>query len=85
MDIQDVRELEDLIIDAIYQGVIQGRLDQRKKQLEIEFTMGRDLKPEALDQMISRLDTWYFSFLFFFLSFSVNILNILGKINLKLY
>jgi len=58
LDIQDVRELEDLIIDAIYQGVIQGRLDQRKKQLEIEFTMGRDLKPEALDQMISRLDTW---------------------------
>jgi COP9 signalosome complex subunit 7 len=59
LDIQDVRELEDLIIDAIYQGVIQGKLDQRKKQLEIECTMGRDLKPESLDVMITTLSNWY--------------------------
>jgi len=58
LDIQDVRELEDLIIDAIYQGVIQGRLDQRKKQLEIDFTMGRDFKPESIDRMILTLTNW---------------------------
>jgi len=59
LDIQDVRELEDLIIDAMYQGVIQGRLDQRKKQLEIDVTMGRDLKPESLDNLIHTLSNWH--------------------------
>jgi COP9 signalosome complex subunit 7 len=58
LDIKEVRELEDLIIDAIYQGIIQGKLDQRKKQLEIEFTMGRDLRPETIDQMIDILTKW---------------------------
>jgi len=50
--------LEDLIIDAIYQGIIQGSLDQRKQQLEVEFAMGRDLKPESVDKMISVLRSW---------------------------
>jgi len=58
LDITGLRELEDLIIDAIYQGLIQGKLDQKRKQFEIEFAMGRDLKPESLDEMISLLQNW---------------------------
>lgn len=58
LDISALRDLEDLIIDAVYQGVIQGSLDQKKQQLEVEFGMGRDLKPESLDQMISVLRLW---------------------------
>jgi len=58
LDISALRDLEDLIIDAIYQGIIQGSLDQRKQQLEVEFAMGRDLRPESLDQMVSVLRAW---------------------------
>jgi len=58
LDIIALRDLEDLIIDAIYQGIIQGSLDQRKQQLEVEFAMGRDLKPESVDKMISVLRSW---------------------------
>jgi len=58
LEISELRELEDLIIDAIYQGVIQGQLDQRRSQLEVELTMGRDLKPEAMDAMLSVLTNW---------------------------
>jgi len=58
LDISELRELEDLIIDAIYQGIIQGKLDQKLKQLEVESAMGRDLKPEAIDQMLTVLTTW---------------------------
>jgi len=58
LDIGALRDLEDLIIDAIYQGVIQGSLDQKKQQLEVEFTMGRDLKPDSLENMISVLRNW---------------------------
>lgn len=41
LDIPNVRELEDLIIDCIYQGVIRGKLDQKFKQLEVDFAIGR--------------------------------------------
>jgi len=58
LEIQELRELEDLIIDAIYMGIIQGSLDQKSKQLEVEFSMGRDLKPEDLDRMINVLNAW---------------------------
>jgi len=58
LEIQELRELEDLIIDAIYQGLIQGSLDQKSKQLEVEFTMGRDLKPDDVDSMIATLQAW---------------------------
>ncbi|CAG8487804.1 9223_t:CDS:2 [Ambispora leptoticha] len=58
LDISNVRELEDLIIEAIYQDVIKGKLDQKKKQLEIEYTMGRDLRPGQIDHMLQVLAAW---------------------------
>jgi len=58
LDIFGLRELEDLIIDAIYQGIVQGKLDQKSQQFEVEFAMGRDLKPEAIDGMIDLLQNW---------------------------
>ncbi|ORY07088.1 COP9 constitutive photomorphogenic-like protein subunit 7B-like protein [Basidiobolus meristosporus CBS 931.73] len=57
-DISNVRELEDLIIDAIYKGLIKAKLDQKKNQVEIEYTMGRDLRPGQLDQMLQILSAW---------------------------
>ncbi|ORX54391.1 PCI-domain-containing protein [Hesseltinella vesiculosa] len=53
-----IRDLEDLIIDAIYQGVLTGKLDQRKQQLQVDETMGRDLRPGQLDGMLEQLATW---------------------------
>jgi len=58
LDMGELRELEDLIIDAIYLGIIQGKLDQKMKQLEVQFSMGRDLKPESIDNMIELLNSW---------------------------
>lgn len=54
-----MRELEDLIIDAMYQDVLRGRLDQKEQQLEVEYTMGRDLRPGQLEQILSALKDWY--------------------------
>lgn len=53
-----MRELEDLIIDSIYQGVIQGRIDQRNAQLEVLYTIGRDVQPQELDGMMNTLLSW---------------------------
>jgi len=58
LHMDSLRELEDLIIDAIYNNLFEGKLDQRKKQLEIETTIGRDLKPGDLATLIKTLEDW---------------------------
>ncbi|KAJ3055974.1 hypothetical protein HK097_008583 [Rhizophlyctis rosea] len=58
LDIPNVRELEDLIIDAIYQDVIKGKLDQKRKALEVEYAMGRDLKPGESECILQTLSEW---------------------------
>ncbi|KAF6742907.1 hypothetical protein DFP72DRAFT_936152 [Ephemerocybe angulata] len=51
----NVRELEVLIIDAIYQDIIRGKLDQKEEQLEVEYTMGRDVEPGKVDELLEAL------------------------------
>jgi len=58
LEINGLRELEDLIIEAIYQGLVQGKLDQSKKSFEVEFSMGRDVKPDSVDDFINVLSSW---------------------------
>jgi hypothetical protein len=59
LDMASVRELEDLIIDAIYQDIVRGKLDQKAQQFEVEFTMGRDLREGQLQQLLVSLQAWY--------------------------
>ncbi|KAJ6602326.1 hypothetical protein B0H10DRAFT_2080243 [Mycena sp. CBHHK59/15] len=58
LDMPTVRELEDLIIDAIYLDILRGRLDQKEAQLEVEYTMGRDLAPGSIDAVLAALREW---------------------------
>ena len=50
--------LEDLIIDAIYADVVRGKLDQKQQQFEVQYTMGRDLKPGQLEELLEALQDW---------------------------
>jgi COP9 signalosome complex subunit 7 len=59
LDMPTIRELEDLIIDAIYLDILRGKLDQKEQQLEVEYTMGRDLEPGKLEQILTALQNWY--------------------------
>ncbi|KAF9481225.1 hypothetical protein BDN70DRAFT_992032 [Pholiota conissans] len=58
LDISNVRELEDLIIDAIYLDLLQGKLDQKEEQFEVSYTMGRDLEPGQLEKVLAALQDW---------------------------
>ncbi|KAF8179137.1 hypothetical protein BJ912DRAFT_1023925 [Pholiota molesta] len=58
LDISNVRELEDLIIDAIYLDLLQGKLDQKEEQFEVSYTMGRDLEPGQLEKVLAALKDW---------------------------
>ncbi|XP_053680859.1 COP9 signalosome complex subunit 7b isoform X1 [Anopheles nili] len=58
LDIKNVRVLEDLIIEAIYADVIHGKLDQKNKQLEVDYAIGRDIRKGDVKEIASILHEW---------------------------
>lgn len=58
LGMRSVRELEDLIIEVVYAGILVGKLDQKRQQLEIEFVIGRDIKAETILGIENVLDAW---------------------------
>lgn len=76
LDIKNVRDLEDLIIEAIYAGLflffilgrfnlinsllelINGKLDQKNRQLEIDYAVARDIQTENVTEIIGILNDW---------------------------
>ncbi|KAF7974945.1 hypothetical protein HWV62_44161 [Athelia sp. TMB] len=58
LDMPTIRDLEDLIIDAIYLDILRGKLDQKEQQLEVEYTMGRDLEPGKVEDLLAALRSW---------------------------
>eukprot|EP00842_Homolaphlyctis_polyrhiza_P005811 jgi/Hompol1/6230/HPOL_004886-RA len=58
LDMSNVRDVEDLVIDAIYQNIINGKLDQKKKCLTVEYAMGRDVRPDQVDSILHILKDW---------------------------
>jgi len=58
LDILTIRQLEDLIIEAIYLDIIRGRLDQKEQQFEVEYTVGRDVPHEAIAGILTSLEQW---------------------------
>jgi len=58
LGITNNRELEDLIIEAIYADVIHGKLDQKNGIVEVDYAIGRDIKPEDQPNIIATLQSW---------------------------
>ncbi|KXS19771.1 hypothetical protein M427DRAFT_429592 [Gonapodya prolifera JEL478] len=58
LSLPSVRDLEDLIIDAMYQDLLKGKLDQARSALEVEQTMGRDLVPGREEKLLGVLGAW---------------------------
>ncbi|KAJ3088828.1 COP9 signalosome complex subunit 7a [Physocladia obscura] len=56
--IPNIRDLEDLIIDAMYLGIVDGKLDQKNLCLRVEKAIGRDLKPGQDAILFNILDKW---------------------------
>lgn len=58
LGIKNVRDLEDLIIEAIYADIIHGKLDQKNSQLEVDYAIGRDIRSEDIDVIVNCLQDW---------------------------
>lgn len=48
LSLPSVPVLEDLLIEAIYQGLLGARLDQREAQVEVTNSLGRDVRPSPV-------------------------------------
>jgi len=53
-----IRDVENLIIASIYEGIITGKLNSEKQQFVVEETLGRDVRPHEIDNMIASLTEW---------------------------
>lgn len=53
-----IRELEDLIIDTIYAGVLQGKLNQKEQLLRVHDFVARDVKPSDVDALLDYLNNF---------------------------
>ncbi|XP_046389929.1 COP9 signalosome complex subunit 7a isoform X1 [Ischnura elegans] len=58
LDMKNVRDLEDLIIEAVYADIIHGKLDQKNSQLEVDYAIGRDIRAAEIGTIISTLQEW---------------------------
>ncbi|XP_072949005.1 COP9 signalosome complex subunit 7b [Epargyreus clarus] len=58
LDIKNVRDLEDLIIEAIYADIIHGKLDQECKRVEVDVALGRDARLEDATGIADVLADW---------------------------
>ena len=58
LGINDIRQLEDKIIDCIYNYLLKGRLNQKNKTLHVASTFGRDVQDSAVDDILAKLQAW---------------------------
>ena len=58
LDISTVRDLEDLVIEGISAGVVQGKLDQKSSYFEVDFVIGRDIRKSDIGSIVSGLSGW---------------------------
>lgn len=59
--ILDTRELEDLIIDTITEGLLKARIDQKEAAVDVFQVTARDVNlqdSKDLDRMIRTIETW---------------------------
>ncbi|XP_004534617.1 COP9 signalosome complex subunit 7 isoform X2 [Ceratitis capitata] len=58
LEINNVRHLEDVIIEAIYADIIHGKLFQNNRFLEIDYAQGRDIPPGYTTKIAETLEQW---------------------------
>lgn len=56
--VESIRNAEDLVISCVYDGLLRARLDQKNQTFLIQWCAARDVRPEAIDEMIAKLAAW---------------------------
>jgi len=53
-----VVRFKDTIIEAIYSDIIRGKLDHMASQLQVHYTIARDVPPQQMPHMTGVLEEW---------------------------
>uniref|UniRef100_A0A7S4EW34 PCI domain-containing protein n=2 Tax=Chrysotila carterae TaxID=13221 RepID=A0A7S4EW34_CHRCT len=59
LQVSSLRQLEDLLIECFYEGLLQGKLDQQAGQLDVHYCIGRDIHPSDIESMCETLGQWH--------------------------
>ncbi|KAJ1911683.1 hypothetical protein H4219_005860 [Mycoemilia scoparia] len=56
---KDLQEMEDVVIDAIYQDVLEAKMDQQRRVVSVDYVVGRDIRPSELGTKVrDKLEEW---------------------------
>eukprot|EP01126_Amoeba_proteus_P029162 TRINITY_DN2874_c0_g1_i1.p1 TRINITY_DN2874_c0_g1~~TRINITY_DN2874_c0_g1_i1.p1 ORF type:complete len:251 (+),score=54.24 TRINITY_DN2874_c0_g1_i1:65-817(+) len=58
LDMSSPREVEELIIDGLYKGILKGKLDSGGGKFNVETTIGRDVRQNEIDELLTKLGLW---------------------------
>lgn len=58
LELASVRALEDLVIAAIYAGLLTAKLDTAAQAVDVSSTAGRDVAPDDVAAMVATLRAW---------------------------
>ncbi|XAO24336.1 hypothetical protein I312_103134 [Cryptococcus bacillisporus CA1280] len=58
LQLQTLRQVEDIVIDTIYAGLLTGKLHHDKKVFHIDWVAGRDVRQEDLVIIQKSLENW---------------------------
>lgn len=58
LHISSLRELEDMIIESIYEGLIEGKIDHRLEIFQVQSSYGRDVRPDNIPHLLTKLDNY---------------------------
>ena len=61
LDVADSRELEDIVIDTVTDGLLRGKIDPQRRQVDVTDVAAREVIPgdvKSIDSMIETLRQW---------------------------
>lgn len=56
--VDNVRDLEDAIIETIYAGLLSGKMDQMSAEFRVAKAAGRDVKLDTVGDLAAKLEAW---------------------------
>mmetsp|Transcript_6684 Transcript_6684/g.12876 ORF Transcript_6684/g.12876 Transcript_6684/m.12876 type:complete len:264 (+) Transcript_6684:76-867(+) len=58
LDTTSSRELEDVVIEAVFHGLLSAKIDQKNEILRISSCTGRDITPNDMVDMLNCISSW---------------------------
>jgi len=58
LELGSLRELEDLVIDALYRELLVAKLDHAHSQLEVAHAIGRDVRAQDVGALVASIEQW---------------------------